>query len=352
MRVLGIETSCDETGVAIVDTSPWEAGEPAGKGLLGQALYSQIAMHVDYGGVVPELASRDHIKRVIPLINQTLKESKSTLEEIDAIAYTQGPGLAGALLVGASVAKGLALALNKPVLGIHHLEGHLLSPLLASNANIQFPFVALLVSGGHTQLMEVTGVGEYAILGETLDDAAGEAFDKTAKLLGLSYPGGPAVSALAKQGTSSTYQFPRPMKHSGDLDFSFAGLKTSVLTQVKKISQAGTLSDQDKAHVARGFVDAIVEVLVSKSISALKQSGMKTLVVAGGVGANEQLREALEIACQKEGVAVHYPPLHLCTDNGAMIAFAGAMRLKKNPQLASKDWGFDVRPRWPLDQLS
>ena len=352
MRVLGIETSCDETGVAIVDTSPWEAGEPAGKGLLGQALYSQIAMHVDYGGVVPELASRDHIKRVIPLINQTLKESKSTLEEIDAIAYTQGPGLAGALLVGASVAKGLALALNKPVLGIHHLEGHLLSPLLASNANIQFPFVALLVSGGHTQLMEVTGVGEYAILGETLDDAAGEAFDKTAKLLGLSYPGGPAVSALAKQGTSGTYQFPRPMKHSGDLDFSFAGLKTSVLTQVKKISQAGTLSDQDKAHVARGFVDAIVEVLVSKSISALKQSGMKTLVVAGGVGANEQLREALEIACQKEGVAVHYPPLHLCTDNGAMIAFAGAMRLKKNPQLASKDWGFDVRPRWPLDQLS
>ena len=352
MRVLGIETSCDETGVAIVDTSPWEAGEPAGKGLLGQALYSQIAMHVDYGGVVPELASRDHIKRVIPLINQTLKESKSTLEEIDAIAYTQGPGLAGALLVGASVAKGLALALNKPVLGIHHLEGHLLSPLLASNANIQFPFVALLVSGGHTQLMEVTGVGEYAILGETLDDAAGEAFDKTAKLLGLSYPGGPAVSALAKQGTPGTYQFPRPMKHSGDLDFSFAGLKTSVLTQVKKISQAGTLSDQDKAHVARGFVDAIVEVLVSKSISALKQSGMKTLVVAGGVGANEQLREALEIACQKEGVAVHYPPLHLCTDNGAMIAFAGAMRLKKNPQLASKDWGFDVRPRWPLDQLS
>jgi N6-L-threonylcarbamoyladenine synthase len=352
MRVLGIETSCDETGVAIVDTSPWEAGEPAGKGLLGQALYSQIAMHVDYGGVVPELASRDHIKRVIPLINQTLKESKSTLEEIDAIAYTQGPGLAGALLVGASVAKGLALALNKPVLGIHHLEGHLLSPLLASNANIQFPFVALLVSGGHTQLMEVTGVGEYAILGETLDDAAGEAFDKTAKLLGLSYPGGPAVSALAKQGTSGTYQFPRPMKHSGDLDFSFAGLKTSVLTQVKKNTQNGPLSSIDKAHIARGFVDAIVEVLVSKSISALKQSGMKTLVVAGGVGANEQLREALEVACQKEGIAVHYPPLHLCTDNGAMIAFAGAMRLKKNPQLASKDWGFDVRPRWPLDQLS
>ncbi|MEY4481151.1 MAG: O-sialoglycoprotein endopeptidase protein [Pseudomonadota bacterium] len=352
MRVLGIETSCDETGVAIVDTSPWEAGEPAGKGLLGQALYSQIAMHVDYGGVVPELASRDHIKRVIPLINQTLKESKSTLEEIDAIAYTQGPGLAGALLVGASVAKGLALALNKPVLGIHHLEGHLLSPLLASNANIQFPFVALLVSGGHTQLMEVTGVGEYAILGETLDDAAGEAFDKTAKLLGLSYPGGPAVSALAKLGTSGTYQFPRPMKHSGDLDFSFAGLKTSVLTQVKKNTQNGPLNSIDKAQIARGFVDAIIEVLVSKSISALKKSSMKTLVVAGGVGANEQLREALEVACQKEGIAVHYPPLHLCTDNGAMIAFAGAMRLNKNPQLASKDWGFDVRPRWPLDQLS
>jgi N6-L-threonylcarbamoyladenine synthase len=351
MRVLGIETSCDETGVALVDTTPWEAGEPAGKGLLGQALYSQIAMHVDYGGVVPELASRDHIKRVIPLINQTLKESKSSLSEIDAIAYTQGPGLAGALLVGASVAKGLALALNKPVLGIHHLEGHLLSPLLADNANIQFPFIALLVSGGHTQLMQVTDIGEYVILGETLDDAAGEAFDKTAKLLGLSYPGGPAVSALAKSGLSDKFQFPRPMKHSGDLDFSFAGLKTSVLTQVKKIQGNGELSETDKAHIARGFVDAIVEVLVSKSIQALKQTGFKTLVVAGGVGANEQLRQSLATACQKEGVEVHYPPLHLCTDNGAMIAFAGAMRLKKNPQLAKKDWGFDVRPRWPLDQL-
>jgi len=351
MRVLGIETSCDETGVAIVDTAPWEAGEPAGKGLLGQALYSQIAMHVDYGGVVPELASRDHIKRVIPLINQTLKESNSRLDDIDAIAFTQGPGLAGALLVGASVAKGLALALNKPVLGIHHLEGHLLSPLLADDANIQFPFVALLVSGGHTQLMKVTGVGEYLILGETLDDAAGEAVDKTAKLLGVSYPGGPAVSALAKLGQAGSYQFPRPMKHSGDLDFSFAGLKTSVLTQVRKIQINGSLSESEHANIARGFVDAIVEVLVSKSINALKKTGLKTLVVAGGVGANEQLRQALANACEKEGISVHYPPLHLCTDNGAMIAFAGAMRLKKNPQLASKDWGFNVRPRWPLDEL-
>jgi N6-L-threonylcarbamoyladenine synthase len=351
MRVLGIETSCDETGVAMVDTTPWEAGEPAGKGLLAQALYSQIAMHVDYGGVVPELASRDHIKRILPLINQVLKESKSTLNEVDAIAYTQGPGLAGALLVGASVAKGLALSLSKPVLGIHHLEGHLLSPLLADDANIQFPFVALLVSGGHTQLMKVTGVGDYQLLGETLDDAAGEAFDKTAKLLGLSYPGGPAVSALALKGQSDVHQFPRPMKHSGDLDFSFAGLKTSVLTQVKKIQSSHDLNETDKANIAKGFVDAIVEVLVSKSMAALKQTGLKTLVVAGGVGANQQLRASLEVACNKQGCAVHYPPLHLCTDNGAMIAFAGAMRLKKNPQLASKDWGFDVRPRWPLDQL-
>jgi N6-L-threonylcarbamoyladenine synthase len=352
MRVLGIETSCDETGVALVDTAPWEAGEPAGKGLLGQALYSQIAMHVDYGGVVPELASRDHIKRVIPLINQTLKESKTSLSEIDAIAFTQGPGLAGALLVGASIAKGLALSLNKPVLGVHHLEGHLLSPLLANEANIQFPFVALLVSGGHTQLMDVKSVGEYTILGETLDDAAGEAFDKTAKLLGLSYPGGPAVSKLAETGNPATYQLPRPMKHSGDLDFSFAGLKTSVLTQVKKLkAQSDEAFEEQKANLARGFVDAIVEVLVSKSIGALKQTGYNTLVVAGGVGANTQLRKGLETACQQAGCAVHYPPLELCTDNGAMIAFAGAMRLKKNPQLAQKDWGFNVRPRWPLDQL-
>ena len=352
MRVLGIETSCDETGVAIVDTAPWEAGEPAGKGLLGQALYSQIAMHVDYGGVVPELASRDHIKRVIPLINQTLNDSNTSLNEIDAIAFTQGPGLAGALLVGASIAKGLALSMNKPVLGIHHLEGHLLSPLLAKNANIQFPFVALLVSGGHTQLMEVKAVGEYTILGETLDDAAGEAFDKTAKLLGLSYPGGPAVSKLAEIGDASIYQFPRPMKHSGDLDFSFAGLKTSVLTQVKKLkAQGDDIFEAQKASIARGFVDAIVEVLVSKSIAALKQTGHKTLVVAGGVGANTQLRQGLETACAQAGYSVHYPPLELCTDNGAMIAFAGAMRLRKNPQLAKKDWGFDVRPRWPLDQL-
>jgi N6-L-threonylcarbamoyladenine synthase len=353
MRVLGIETSCDETGVAIVDTAPWEAGKPAGMGLLGQALYSQIAMHIDYGGVVPELASRDHIKRIIPLINQVLKETPGGLKDIDAIAFTQGPGLAGALLVGASVAKGMALALNRPVLGIHHLEGHLLSPLLADDANIQFPFVALLVSGGHTQLMKVTGVGEYLILGETLDDAAGEAFDKTAKMLGLNYPGGPAVSKLAKSGNPNAHQFPRPMKHSGDLDFSFAGLKTSVLTQVKKLTVAnhGQFSDSAKADVARGFVDAIVEVLVSKSINALKQTGLTTLVVAGGVGANEQLRESLGQSSSKEGFSVHYPPMHLCTDNGAMIAFAGAMRLKKNPQLATKHWGFDVRPRWPLDDL-
>jgi len=349
MRVLGIETSCDETGVALFDTSPWEAGEPAGRGLIAQALFSQIAMHVDYGGVVPELASRDHVRRVIPLINQVLGDSKCDLASVDAIAYTQGPGLAGALLVGASVAKGLALGLDKPVIGIHHLEGHLLSPLLADNSNISFPFVALLVSGGHTQLMLVKDIGDYEILGETLDDAAGEAFDKTAKLLGLSYPGGPAVSALAKKGGANSYEFPRPMKHSGDLDFSFAGLKTSVLTSVKKLGVA--MTEEDKAEIAYGFVAAIVDVLSHKAKQALLQTGIKTLVVAGGVGANEQLRVQLKKICATIGAEVHYPPLHLCTDNGAMIAFAGALRLAKFPELGKKDWGFDVKPRWPLDQL-
>ena len=267
---------------------------------------------------------------------------------IDAIAYTQGPGLAGALLVGASVACGLGLALDRPVLGVHHLEGHLLSPLLAKEPP-QFPFVALLISGGHTQLMKVEGVGQYTLLGETLDDAAGEAFDKSAKLLGLGYPGGPAISRLAEFGDAGVYKLPRPMLHSKDLNFSFSGLKTAVLTLVNQ--QITNICEQDKANVARAFVDAIVEVLVAKCLAALKQTGMKRLVIAGGVGANRQLREALNAAAQKRRFKVYYPELEFCTDNGAMIAFAGAMRLQINPDAAKREYGFNVRPRWPLDEL-
>ena len=339
MIVLGIESSCDETGIALYDTE---------RGLLAHALHSQIAMHQEYGGVVPELASRDHVKRALPLLKQTLTQANIDKSAIDAIAYTQGPGLAGALLVGASVACGLALALNKPVVGIHHLEGHLLSPLLASNPP-EFPFVALLVSGGHTQLMRVDGVGQYSLLGETLDDAAGEAFDKSAKLLGLSYPGGPAISKLAESGDSSVHLFPRPMLHSKDFNFSFSGLKTAVLTAVKKYPDE--LTEQDKANVARGFVDALVDVLLAKCLSALKHTGLKRLVIAGGVGANSQLRAALNTAALKKRFQVFYPELEFCTDNGAMIAFAGAMRLQGNPELATFDYGFNVRPRWPLHEL-
>lgn len=339
MLVLGIESSCDETGVALYDTQ---------RGLLGHALHSQVAMHEAYGGVVPELASRDHIRRALPLLQQVLDQSGSPLAAIDAIAYTQGPGLAGALLVGASVACGLALALNKPILGVHHLEGHLLSPLLASDPP-EFPFVALLVSGGHTQLMQVDGIGRYTLLGETVDDAAGEAFDKSAKLLGLGYPGGPAISRLAEFGDPTAYKLPRPMLHSKNLDFSFSGLKTAVLTLVKK--HPANICEQDKANIARAFVDAIVEVLVAKCIDALKQTGMKRLVIAGGVGANAQLRAALNAAAQKKRFRVFYPELQFCTDNGAMIAFAGAQRLARNPAAATRDYAFQVRPRWPLDEL-
>jgi N6-L-threonylcarbamoyladenine synthase len=346
MRVLGIETSCDETGLAIV-----EVGENNSFEIKGQALYSQIAMHQNYGGVVPELASRDHIKRIIPLINQVLNDSGEDLHSIDAIAYTQGPGLAGALLVGTSVAKALGMALSIPTIGIHHLEGHLLSPLLGQKNPLEFPFIALLVSGGHTQLMLVKGLGQYTILGETLDDAAGEAFDKTAKLLGLPYPGGPQVSALAKSGDRQRFSFPRPMLHSKDLDFSFAGLKTSVLTQVKKLGGTENLEVSAKADIAASFVAAITEVITEKCITALKAHKQKHLIVAGGVGANVQLRELLNSACESIGAEVHYPPLHLCTDNGAMIAFAGAMRLAQNPNLGTLGRSFDVRPRWPLDQL-
>jgi N6-L-threonylcarbamoyladenine synthase len=339
MIVLGVESSCDETGLALYDTE---------RGLLAHALHSQVAMHEEYGGVVPELASRDHVKRAIPLLEKILLDSGLSLSAIDAIAYTQGPGLAGALLVGASIANGLALALGKSVLGVHHLEGHLLSPMLSKNAP-EFPFVALLVSGGHTQLMRVDGVGEYTLLGETLDDAAGEAFDKSAKLLGLGYPGGPAISRLAEYGDPKAYTLPRPMLHSKNLDFSFSGLKTAVLTLVK--NHPSELNENDKANIARSFVDAIVDVLVSKCQSALKETGLKSLVIAGGVGANAQLREALNTAAHKKHFQVFYPELELCTDNGAMIAFAGALRLQRNPNAASSDYGFTVKPRWPLHEL-
>ncbi|MET3132691.1 N6-L-threonylcarbamoyladenine synthase [Oxalobacteraceae bacterium GrIS 1.11] len=343
MIVLGVESSCDETGLALYDTQ---------RGLLSHALYSQVAMHEQYGGVVPELASRDHIRRAIPLLEETLARAGITLAEIDAIAYTQGPGLAGALLVGSSVACSLALALDRPVLGIHHLEGHLLSPLLASNPPA-FPFVALLVSGGHTQLMRVDGVGQYTLLGETLDDAAGEAFDKSAKLLGLGYPGGPAISRLAEFGDPSAYKLPRPMLHSKDLNFSFSGLKTAVLTVVKNHHEKviANICEQDKADIARGFVDAIVDVLTAKCVTALKQTGLQRLVIAGGVGANTQLRAALDAAAVKKRFKVYYPELEFCTDNGAMIAFAGALRLQINPQAAKRDYSFNVRPRWPLDEI-
>ncbi len=339
MLVLGIESSCDETGLALYDT---------GAGLLSHALHSQIAMHRDYGGVVPELASRDHIRRVLPLLQQVLDQAGRTRRDIDAIAYTQGPGLAGALLVGASVANALGFALNVPMLGVHHLEGHLLSPLL-TDAPPPFPFVALLVSGGHTQLMEVRGIGDYALLGETLDDAAGEAFDKTAKLLGLGYPGGPEVSRLAEFGTPGAFALPRPMLHSGNLDFSFAGLKTAVLTQSRKLGS--NVCEQDRANLARAFVDAIVDVLAAKSMAALKQTGHRRLVVAGGVGANRQLRARLDTLGRQRKIEVHYPDLAFCTDNGAMIAFAGAMRLQAAPQLARRDYGYGVTPRWELADI-
>ncbi|KVN41764.1 tRNA threonylcarbamoyl adenosine modification protein TsaD [Burkholderia pyrrocinia] len=345
MLVLGIESSCDETGLALYDTQ---------RGLLAHALHSQIAMHRDYGGVVPELASRDHIRRALPLLEEVIAQSGARREDIDAIAFTQGPGLAGALLVGASIANALALAWNKPTVGIHHLEGHLLSPLLVADPP-PFPFVALLVSGGHTQLMRVTDVGEYETLGETLDDAAGEAFDKTAKLIGLGYPGGPEVSKLAETGTPGAVVLPRPMLHSGDLDFSFSGLKTAVLTQMKKFEAAklsGDALERAKADLARGFVDAAVDVLVAKSLAALKKTRLKRLVVAGGVGANRQLRDALSAAAAKRGFDVHYPDLALCTDNGAMIALAGALRLARWPEQANTDYAFTVKPRWDLASLA
>ena len=342
MLVLGIESSCDETGVALV-----EAQGSATPLLRAHALHSQIAMHQAYGGVVPELASRDHIRRVLPLAQAVFSEAGRQLADVDVVAYTRGPGLAGALLVGAGVACALGAALGKPVLGVHHLEGHLLSPFLSADPP-EFPFVALLVSGGHTQLMRVDGVGHYEILGETIDDAAGEAFDKSAKLMGLPYPGGPWLAKLAEQGDATAFKLPRPLLHSGDLDFSFAGLKTAVMTQAKKL---GDQLEARKADLAASTQAAIVEVLLKKSMAALEATGMKRLVVAGGVGANRDLRRQLDSACAKRGVRVHYPELHLCTDNGAMIAMAAAMRLQAGMAEASPRYAFDVKPRWSLDSL-
>ena len=354
MLVLGIETSCDETGVALYSTRD---------GLRAQALHSQAAMHEKYGGVVPELASRDHVQRLVPLIDKVMAQAGCSLAEVDAIGYTQGPGLAGALLVGAAVATAIAYAMKKPVIGVHHLEGHLLSPLLSKDPPA-FPFIALLVSGGHTQLLRVEGVGRYALLGDTVDDAAGEAFDKSAKLLGLGYPGGPALSALAataRPGSPDAQSFalPRPKLRSADLDFSFSGLKTAVLTQVKR-----GVADEQKANLAHEVEQAITDVLVGKSLRALEQTGLNRLVISGGVSANQVLRRKLADAGRK-GLAgggrleVYFPELELCTDNGAMIAFAAALRLQ-----ARRDRGamadtvamapptnFDVRPRWPLTEL-
>ena len=343
LLILGIESSCDETGVALVRSTG-----NAVPTLLSHALHSQIEMHQAYGGVVPELASRDHIRRVLPLATQVLTESGQSLADVDVVAYTRGPGRAGALLVGAGVACALGAALDKPVLGVHHLEGHLLSPFLSADPP-EFPFVALLVSGGHTQLMRVDGVGRYEILGETIDDAAGEAFDKSAKLMGLGYPGGPALSRLAEQGDATAFKLPRPLLHSGNLDFSFAGLKTAVLTQAKKL---GDELEARKADLAASTEAAIVEVLVKKTLAALKQTGLKRVVVAGGVGANRHLRAQLNAACAAAKVRVHYPELHLCTDNGAMIAMAAAMRLQAGQQQANTDYAFDVKPRWPLDAIT
>ncbi len=341
MRILGFESSCDETGVALVEFDP---ASPALPRLVAHALHSQIAMHQAYGGVVPELASRDHIRHGVSLARAVMQDAGLDWASVDAVAYTRGPGLAGALLVGSALAQGLAWSLGKPVLGIHHLEGHLLSPFLSADAP-EFPFVALLVSGGHTQLMAVHGVGHYELLGESIDDAAGEAFDKSAKLMGLPYPGGAALSAMARSGDPKAYAFPRPLLHSGDLNFSFAGLKTAVMTQLRRL---GDEAPGQYANVAASTEAAIVEVLVKKSMKALSLTGFQCLVVAGGVGANATLREQLRQACEARACRLHFPELAWCTDNGAMIAMAAALRCQAGVQTPVEPGTFDVKPRWPL----
>ena len=339
LRVLGIESSCDETGVAIYDSRG---------GLLGDALHSQVAMHQAYGGVVPELASRDHIARTLPLLEQALAQAGCGMDAIDVIAYTRGPGLAGALLVGAGLACALAMAVDKPVVGVHHLEGHLLSPLL-SDPGLDFPFVALLVSGGHTMLLDVQALGHYRLLGETVDDAAGEAFDKSAKLLGLGYPGGPALARLAEEGDPGAFALPRPKLHSGDLDFSFAGLKTAVLTHVNRLGEG--IAARQRADLAAATQEAITDVLAAKAVAALGAAGRETLVVAGGVGANRRLRDKLDGACARVGARVRYPDLQWCTDNGPMIAYAACRRVLAGLAQPRRDYAFDVRPRWDLAEL-
>ncbi|MFQ1055197.1 tRNA (adenosine(37)-N6)-threonylcarbamoyltransferase complex transferase subunit TsaD [Gilliamella apicola] len=339
MKVLGIETSCDETGIAIYDDE---------LGLIANQLYSQIKLHADYGGVVPELASRDHIRKTVPLIQAALKEANLTSADIDGVAYTAGPGLVGALMVGASIGRSLAYAWNVPAVAVHHMEGHLLAPMLEDNPP-QYPFVALLVSGGHTQLISVTGIGQYRLMGESIDDAAGEAFDKTAKLLGLDYPGGAKLSKLAEQGDSSRFHFPRPMTDRPGLDFSFSGLKTAAANTIHQYNQGVDLDEQTKADIARAFEDALVDTLLIKSRRALEQTGFNRLVIAGGVSANKTLRNKLaELMAQRKG-QVYYPRIEFCTDNGAMIAYAGMIHLK---QQQYSDLAINVRPRWPLSELN
>ncbi len=339
MIILGIETSCDETGIALYDSD---------KGLLADALYSQIELHAEYGGVVPELASRDHIRRVIPLIDEVMQQTKLKSSDIDGIAYTAGPGLMGALLVGSAIGRTLAWAWKIPCVGVNHMEGHLLAPMLEDSRpedrKIEYPFLALLVSGGHSLLVDVKEQGDYKILGESLDDAVGEAFDKTAKLLGLGYPGGPAISALAETGDSSFYKFPRPMTNRPGLDMSFSGLKTFVLNTWMDSEQ----TDKNKADIAAAFQEAVVDTLLIKCKRALKETGYKQLVIAGGVSANKQLRESLHHFTEKENLQLFYPDLKFCTDNGAMIAYAGSLRLLKGE---SENNSFQPKPRWAIDSL-
>jgi len=345
MRILGIETSCDETGIAVYDDE---------KGLLSHELYSQVKLHADYGGVVPELASRDHVRKIIPLIEKAMEDANTKPSEIDGVAFTQGPGLVGALLVGSSVGRSLAYAWNVPAVGVHHMEGHLLAPMLEDHAPA-FPFVALLVSGGHSMLVKVEGIGQYEVLGESIDDAAGEAFDKTAKLLGLDYPGGPLLAKLAEKGEAGHYKFPRPMTDRPGLDFSFSGLKTFAANTIRDADLTDNTDltaqqvEQTKANIAYAFQEAVVDTLIIKCKRALKQTGMKRLVIAGGVSANTMLRAEMKALMQDLKGEVFYPSLAYCTDNGAMIAYAGMQRLKAGETLALSS---QAKPRWPLDTLT